>query len=84
MSVQASNSLWGPAYNAYSVTPHDSNNFSQGVCKRLFVGTGGTATVVFDDDSTVQYTAVTGTYLEVMAKRVNNTGTTALLMIAEY
>lgn len=72
------------AIGAVAVTPHDSTNFARGVCDRLFVGTGGTVTVVFSDDSTCQYTVADGTWMLVRAKRVNSTGTTATAIVAEY
>jgi hypothetical protein len=53
-------------------------------CEAIFVGTGGTMTVVFEDGSTAAFTVATGGLLPVKAIRVNSTGTAAALMVALY
>lgn len=50
----------------------------------IFVGTGGTVTVVYQSGATQAYTVATGGTLFVQAKRVNSTGTAAALMVAQY
>jgi len=69
---------------AAAITKHDSDNFADGECHRIYVGGAGVVAVVLPDDSVVNMTAVAGGYLQVRAKRVNSTNTTATLMIALY
>lgn len=80
----------GVVYNkAHTVTKHDTLNleyFEQlaRLTDAIFIGTGGTITVVFGDNSIQTFTAATGTILPVAAKRVNSTDTAAALMVALY
>ena len=50
----------------------------------LYVGGAGIVVAVFQDDTTVQFTAVAGEILPIRIKRVNATNTTATLMVALY
>lgn len=66
------------------VTPHDSTDFTD-VCRAIWVGGVGNVVVVWPDNSTSLFTAVAaGTLLQVRARRVNATSTTASLMVALY
>lgn len=73
------------AYNrAVAVTPSDSVNFTD-VCRGIYVGGAGAVVVVWADDTTSTFSAVpVGTVLNVKAKRINSTSTTATLMLALY
>ena len=90
MSVPLSGlNVIAPAASAKSVTPSNSTNFDFGVCKGLFVGTGGNIAVVMvgDGDSskvTVFTNVLGGTILPVQATRVNSTSTTASNIVALY
>ena len=68
---------------AEAITKSDTVNIAGGVADAVYVGAAGTLTVVFDNDSTCEFTAVAGAILPVRAKRVNNTGT-ATALVALY
>lgn len=73
---------------AIAITKSNTANFAEvdgrTCCDAIYVGVGGTVTVVFEDDSTCQYVGVAGGTLYVKAKRVNSTGTAATDMVAQY
>lgn len=72
----------GVTYNrATAITKSDTANFDR-PCDAIWVGGAGIVVVVFQDDSTAQFTCVAGSLLPVTAKRVNSTITTATLMVA--
>lgn len=74
----------GPVYRrAATITKHDSTNIAR-VTDAIHVGGAGTMTVVFEDDSTCQFTVAVGNVVPVRAKRVNSTGSTATLLVALY
>lgn len=80
-----------PAGNyAYAVpiTKSDTVDFDPytllGPCRALYVGGAGVVVAVFPDGSTAQFTAVAGEVLTLALRRVNNTNTTATLMVALY
>lgn len=75
--------LHGPADKAAAVTPNDTTDLPWN-SKRLHIGTGGTVRVDTVGGDTVTYTAATGTYLHVRAKRVYATGTSASNIVCEY
>jgi len=79
---------WGreisPANKAVAVTPHDSNSFTDGVCDWLHVGGAGVVALVLAGDAVCNITCVAGQRLDVRAKRVNSTNTTATLIVAMY
>lgn len=75
--------LHGPATKAAAVTPNDTNDLAYN-SKRLHIGTGGTVKIDTVGGDTVTYTAASGTYLNVRAKKVYSTGTTATNIVAEY
>jgi hypothetical protein len=78
-------SVEGVVYRrAATITKHDSTNIASGVTDAIHVGGAGTMTVVFQDDSTCQFTCAAGDILPVRAKRVNSTGTAATAMSALY
>lgn len=66
-----------PASGVFSVTPHNSTNFSQNA-RALYVGSGGTISLVAADGTQATFAGVPSGYvLPVQCKRVNATGTTA-------
>jgi hypothetical protein len=54
------------------------------VCDAIYVGGAGVVAVVTMEGTVVNYTAVAGGVLPVLARRVNSTNTTATLMVALY
>lgn len=61
------------------------NQAGQGIlCDAIFVGGAGVVAVVWEDGSVSELTATAGQILPVKARRVNNTNTTATLMVALY
>lgn len=75
-----------PYNKAVLITKSDTVNFPDvdGPCEAIFVGGAGIVVVVFENDTTAQFTCVAGQVLEVRAKRVNSTTTSATLMNALY
>ncbi len=74
----------GPATNAVAVTPDDSNNFSFGQCRRLYIGVSGNVTLDTPNQTAVLFTAVPVGILDVSAVRVRATGTAATGIVALY
>lgn len=76
------------AVTAEAVTPHDSTDFTTGICSGIYVGgaAAGDVAVVFEGaSSAVVFDNVpVGTILPVRARRVNSTGTTATDMVALF
>lgn len=78
------NDLLAPASNAAAVTPSDTAALAT-ASKRLWVGGAGNVKVLTVGGATVTYTSVpAGTYLNVRAAQVFNTGTSATNIVAEY
>lgn len=72
-------------YNEYvAITPSDTVNFPRGLCSGIYVGGAGIVVAVQEDGDLVNFTAVAGGVIPIRAKRVNNTDTTATLMVALY
>lgn len=69
--------LSAPGVSLKAVTPHSSSDLPDGVCKALYVGTGGDLDVVAENDAS----AVTlenvpsGTWIPVRARAVRSTST---------
>ena len=59
-------------------------NSGDGLTTGIYVGGAGVVAVVFQDGSVVNFTCVAGQVLEVAARRVNSTNTTATLLVAMY
>lgn len=66
------------------ITPSDSVDFTKGPCTAIYVGGAGVVKAVRWDDTVVSFTVPAGGTLQIIAKRVNNTDTTATLMVALY
>lgn len=74
----------GPVYRrAATITKSDSVNIAR-LTDAIQCGGAGTCTVVFEDDSTCQFTLAAGDILPVRAKRVNLTGSAATALVALY
>lgn len=81
-------------YNRWvDITKSDTVNFDGTVsgtgatvipCHAIYVGGAGIVVAVSQDGKTGQFTAVAGEILPLRAIRVNNTTTTATLMMALY
>ena len=70
-----------------AVTPHASNNLSGGVCDALYINDEGVvdiAVVAEDDTSPVTLTVTGPCMLDVRAKAVRVSGTTATSIVAMY
>jgi hypothetical protein len=69
-----------------AVTPSDSADLPGGVCDSLWVGgVGNIAVIAQDDTAAVTLTAVAaGSHVNVRARRVMSTNTTATLIVAMY
>lgn len=71
-----------PARRLRAVSPHDTNEL-QFLPKALFIGTGGTLSVIAEEDTAaVSLTVATGSIVPVRAKIVRATGTTATGIVA--
>ena len=69
---------------AVVVSPSDTVNLPVG-CIGLYVGGTGNVTIVNPDDTTCLFTAVpVGAVIPTAVKRVNNTATTATLIVGLY
>ena len=75
-----------PPVRAATVTPDDANDLPGGLTLALWVGGLGNISVILADDSApVTLTGVpTGTMLNLRARRVRATNTTATLIIALF
>jgi hypothetical protein len=71
-----------PAKSLRAVTPHDTNELEY-VSKALFIGNGGTLSLIAQEDtSAVSLTVGAGQIVPVRAKIVRATGTTATGIVA--
>lgn len=75
-----------PGSKLRAVTPSDSTNFADGLCRALYIGGSGNIAILAEDDtSAVTLSNVgAGQIIPVRAKRVNFTNTTATLIVAIY
>lgn len=74
-----------PSGDAVAITPHDSTNFTEGVCRGIYVGVGGNVVAITAKGQTVTFKGLeAGMILPVKAKRVNSTDTTATDLVALY
>ena len=68
-----------------AVTPHDTTNFTDGICRGIYVGVSGNIVAIRKDGIAITFTAVAaGTILPIRAIRINSTSTTATNMVAIY
>lgn len=73
--------LEGPATHAAVVTPDDNTDLAH-VTRALWIGTGGTITVVTLGGETVQHVVLAGARLDIMCTRVKAAGTNATDIVA--
>ncbi len=68
-----------------AITPHNSTDFTDGICVAIYVGVGGDVVAVdIDGNATTFKNAQSGVTLPIKARRVNSTGTTATNLVALY
>lgn len=72
------------AARAIAVTPSDSTNFTGGICRALYVGTGGNVVAIVDGTAVTFTNVQGGSILPIKASRVNSTSTTASAIVALY
>lgn len=74
------------AHRLRKVNPHDTKDLPDGVCRAIYVGTGGNLIVVAEDDSEPipLMNVRSGETLDVRAKAVRKSGTTAKHIVAMY
>lgn len=73
-----------PAWTGFSVTPADSD-LPNGVCKAIYVGTGGNVYIMSPAGDIVPFVNVAnGTFMPVAAKQIRTTSTTASNIVALY
>ena len=78
-------SLIAPARRYATLTPSDTVDFANGICRAIYVGGGGDVAAVREDGTVVVFSNVqSGAMLPIMARRVNATATTATLMDVLY
>ena len=72
---------WAPSRNAFTITPHDTNQLSD-VTKGIYVGGAGVVTLrTANGLADVAFTCPAGVTLDVAALYVRATGTTATLLV---
>lgn len=76
--------LESPATKILAVTPHNSNEFTDGPCRALLVGTAGAATVVDAEGNTATLIPLQAGYNPIRVKAVRATGLTAANIWALY
>lgn len=75
-------SATNPARQLRAITPSDTENIPF-VAKGIFVGTGGTISILaVGDTEAVTLTVQDGAILPIRARRINATGTTATGLVA--
>lgn len=74
-----------PARGAVAITLHDTNLLAKSPCRRVYVGGAGDLKVTMADGTTVTFTGVAaGTTLDIQAKVLWSTGSTATNVVALY
>lgn len=69
---------------AANVTPHDTNELATW-SRKLYVGGTGNITLITAEGQTVLYSAIpVGTQIDISAKIIKATGTTATLIVAMW
>ncbi len=84
--------MWNPYNRAVAITKSDTVNFIPSVAstggwptsEAIYVGGAGIVAAVFQDGTVVNFTAAAGEILPIRCIRVNDTDTTATLMVALY
>lgn len=74
-----------PAMEAAAVTPNDSTDLPNGICRALYIGGGGTVVLDTANTSSLTFAGLqAGTILPLNVKRVRSSSTTATSIIALY
>jgi hypothetical protein len=75
-----------PASVGVAVTPSDTVNISADSmrCRGIYVGTGGSLSILMDNGSVTFANVPTGSLLPIRTRRVNSTGTTATDLVALF
>lgn len=75
-------SILGAAIDAFTITPSDATNYTQGGARGLYIGGSGNVSLVTPQGSVVSLVGVvTGTVLNIRSVRINSTGTTATNLV---
>jgi hypothetical protein len=73
-----------PAMEAAAVTPNDSTDLPNGICRALYIGGAGSVVVDTANSTSITFAGLTaGTILPINVKRVR-TGGTATNLVALY
>jgi hypothetical protein len=67
-----------------AVTPSDTVDFAEGVCRALYIGTGGAVVAVVNGTAVTFANTQSGSVVPIQASRVNSTSTTASDIVALY
>lgn len=67
-----------------AVTPSDSTNFANGICRSLYIGGAGVVVAIMNGTAVTFAAVPAGTNLRIQASRVNSTNTTATNIVALY
>lgn len=85
LTIQKNAEDFAPAIDAVAVTPNDSTALPNGPCMQIYIGGTGDLKVLTANNSTTTFKAVpVGTTLNVRARQVFSTGTTATNIVALY
>lgn len=77
--------ITAPADSFPAITPSDSTDFAEGVCRGIYVGVAGDVVAVDKaGNATTFKNAIAGSILPIEAKRVNATNTSASDLVALY
>ena len=76
--------MTGPALRAADVDPSDAQDLPGGVCRSLYVGTGGDLRIMLADGGEVTLMSGDFQYHPVRVRRVLATGTSATRVVALY
>ena len=82
-SMPGSDGIMAPARRLLPVTPDDNVDLAE-LPRALWIGVGGTISIIAADDSAAVTLTVAGGLLPVRAKRVRASGTTATGIAALY
>lgn len=82
---EAQDMLTAPGSASEAITPHDTNELTEGPSRAIYVGVTGNLTVrlLNDDDDTLFSNVPVGIF-PIRASHVRSTGTTATNLVAMY
>jgi len=73
-----------PATDYVAITPSDTVNFANGICRAIYVGSSGDIVAINNEGTAITFSNVPIGILPVMTTRVNATGTVATNLVALY